>query len=91
MEINMSRKIRKLTPAILKKMVVKEALSGAVEPTEDVKAVEVDADEFGTPKSLEKDVDVAKALKIEERRLRRRLAKVREARKLVGKRILRGL
>lgn len=87
----MSKRIKKLTPAVLRKMVMKEALSGEPEPAENVKADEVGADEYGTSASLEKDIDHAKVLKLEESRLQRRLAKVREARKLIGKRILRGL
>jgi len=91
MEINMSRKIRKLTPAVLRKMVIQETLTGAPTPVEKVSAEELSADELGTSKALEKDIDHAKVLKLEETRLRKRLAKVREARKAIGKRILRGL
>ena len=87
----MSRKFKKLTPSILRKMVMQEALSGTPEPVENVSAEEVDASEHGTAKALEKDIDHAKALKLEEARLRRRLSKIREARKMIGKRILRGL
>ena len=87
----MSRKIKKLTPSLLRKMVMNEALSGKIEPTESVKAEEVEASEYGTEKSLEKDIDHAKALKIEETRLTRRLKKIKEARRIIGKRILRGL
>ena len=87
----MSRKIKKLTPSILRRMVVQEALSGKPLPPEKVSAEEVDADEYGTSASLEKDIDHAKALKIAEAKLKRKLAKIREARKVIGKRILRGL
>ena len=87
----MSKRIKRLTPAVLRKMVMQEALSGEPAPAESVSAEEVDADELGTAKSLEKDIDHAKVLKLEEARLRRRLARVREARKRIGKRILRGL
>ena len=71
----MSRKIRKLTPAILRKIVMQESLSG----------------ELGTSAALEKDIDHAKVLKLEERRLLKRLKRVKEARKLIHKRILKGL
>ncbi len=85
------RKIKKLTPAVLRKLVLRETLSGELESTEGVKADEVDADELGTEKALAKDIDHAKVLKLEETRLRRRLRKIQEARKKVAKRILKGL
>ena len=72
-------------------MVIQETLSGTPEPVENISAEEVSADELGTEKALEKNIDHAKVLKLEEKRLRRKLAKVREARKRIGKRILRGL
>ena len=60
---------------------------GDMESTEDraKDAEEVDADEFGSDKSLEKKLDYMKALKIEEGRLRRRLEKVVETRKRVAR------
>ena len=85
------RKIRKLTPSVLRQMVLKETLSGELEPTEDVHAEEVDADELGTTKALAKDIDHAKVLKLEEKRLAKRLRKVKEARKRIHSRILKGL
>lgn len=85
------RKIKKLTPAVLRKLVLQETLSGELEATEDVHAEEVDADELGTEKALAKDIDHAKVLKLEETRLRTRLRKVQEARKKIAKRILKGL
>ena len=85
----MSRKIRKLTPAVLRKIVMQESLSGELEPIEKVDAEEVDADELAD--SLEKDIDHAKVLKLEESRLRNRLRRVQSARKKIAKRILKGL
>ena len=85
----MSRKIRKLTPAILRKIVMQESFSGELEPIEKVEAEEVDAGELAD--SLEKDIDHAKVLKLEESRLRNRLRKVQSARKKIAKRILKGL
>ena len=41
--------------------------------------------------SLEKDIDHAKVLKLEESRLRNRLRRVQSARKKIAKRILKGL
>ncbi len=87
----MSRKIKKLTPALLRSIVLKETLSGDVTPIEDVSAEEVDASELGTEKALEKDIDHVKVLKLEESRLARRLKKVQEARRILRKRIIRGL
>ena len=85
----MSRKIRKLTPAVLRKIVMQESLSGELEPIEKVDAEEVDAGELAG--SLEKDIDHAKVLKLEETRLRNRLRRVQSARKKIAKRILKGL
>jgi len=53
--------------------------------TEDAEADELDADEFGSDKALEKKIDYIKALKIEEARLRRRLAKISETRNRVAR------
>lgn len=70
---------------------MQESLSGELEPIEKVEAEEVGADELGTSAALEKDIDHAKVLKLEERRLLKRLKRVKEARKLIHKRILKGL
>jgi len=71
----------KLTSQLLKKIIAEEvAKFGDMEDVEDVKAAEVDADEHGSDKALEKKIDYIKALKIEESRLRRRLKRVVEAR-----------
>lgn len=87
----MSRRIKKLTPSVLRKIVLQETLSGKLEPIEKVKAVELDASEYGTSASLEKDIDHAKVLKLEERRLKRRIRKIQEMRRRVHVRILKGL
>jgi len=99
----MRRKAKRLTPALLRKIVlqetkrvrrsrrVREGLSGDLEPTEKVSADEVDADKLGTSAALEKDIDHAKALKLEEVKLSRRIKKIREARKRVRARIARRL
>jgi hypothetical protein len=71
----------KLTPALLKKIIEEEvAKFGDMEDTEDrVKDTkETDADEQAD--SLEKKIDYIHALKIEESRLKTRLAKIVEAR-----------
>jgi hypothetical protein len=78
----------KLTSQLLKQIIMEEvAKFGDMESTEDraKDAEEVDADEFGSDKSLEKKLDYMKALKIEEGRLRRRLEKVVETRKRVAR------
>lgn len=78
----------KLTSSMLKKIIMEEVGKfGAMEDVEKVKASEIDADEFGSDKALEKKIDYIKALKIEETRLRRRLNRVVETRKRVAKSI----
>jgi len=87
-----------MTPAQLRRFVLRESekLSGELEPVEDVSAEEVDAD--GYAETLEQDIDIYKAMKIKEIKLRRAHRKlVREARKvrrnkkLARKKILRKL
>jgi hypothetical protein len=68
---------------------MKEAakLTGKLEPVEKVSAEEVDAD--GYADTLEQDLDMYKAMKIKEARMRRQYRKlVREARKVRKNRIL---
>ena len=82
----------------LRRFVIRESekLTGELDPVEDVSAEEVDAD--GYAETLESDIDMYKAMKIKEARLRRRYRKMmREARKvrknklIAKKRILRKL
>jgi len=89
---------RKMTSTSLRKFVMKEAakLSGELEDVSKVSAEEVDADEYA--ETLEQDIDMYKAMKIKEARMRRQYRKlVREARKvrrnknLAKKKILRKL
>lgn len=80
----------KLTSRLLKRIIDEEvAKFGEMESTEDrAKDVEeIDADEFGTDKAKEKTIDFIKALKIEETRLRRRLAKIQETKARLARRI----
>ena len=84
----MARRVRKITPSFLKKMIVDEAkklrletLETGVTDVEKVEAEEVDADEYAD--SLEKDIDHVKALQIHERRLSRKLKAIREANQLI--------
>jgi len=89
---------RKITSAELRQLVMEEAakLTGELESTEKVQAEEVDAD--GYADSIEHDLDIYKAMKIKEARMRREYRKlVREARKvrknkmIAKKRIIRKL
>ena len=82
----------------LRRFVLKEAekLTGDLEPIEDVEAIEVDADEYAG--ELENDLNIYKALEVQEESIQRRYKKlVREAKKvrrnkaLAKKRILRRL
>jgi hypothetical protein len=90
----MARRVRKITPSFLKKMIMREArrlrletLETGVTDPEKVKAVEVDADEYA--ESLESDIDYVKALKIHERRLARKMKKIQEAKAKLRRRIAR--
>tara|TARA_X000000950_G_C13772408_1_gene601562 strand:- start:716 stop:985 length:270 start_codon:yes stop_codon:yes gene_type:complete len=82
----------------LRRFVIRESekLTGELEPVEDVSAEEVDAD--GYAETLESDIDMYKAMKIKETRLRRKYRKmmsearkVRKNKRLAKKRILRKL
>ena len=90
------RKLKKLTPAMLRRLVIqerrklqREVLEQGVESAEKVKAKEVDAD--GYAGSLEKDIDHMKVLQIKESRLRKQLRKIIESRKLLRKKIIKKL
>jgi len=99
----MRQKTKKLTPSMLRRIVLqetkrvrrsrkmRESLSGELAPVEKVSPTEVDADKLGTSAALEKDIDHAKALKLEEARLVRKIKKVREARSRVRSRIAKRL
>ena len=82
----------KLTPALLKRVIEEEvAKFGDMESVEDraKDAKETDADEIA--QSLEKHIDFAKALRIEEGRLVKRLTKIRESRRRILGKIARGV
>lgn len=82
-------KTMKLTPQLLKKIIEEEVSKnfGEMEDTEDraKDAEETDADEYAD--ALEKHIDYMKALKVEEGRLTKRLAKIREAKQRTLKKI----
>ena len=93
-----NRRAKVMTPAQLRRFVIRESekLSGESQPVEDVSAEEVDAD--GYADTLEQDIDMYKAMKIKEARLRRRYRKmlsearkVRKNKRIAKKRILRKL
>ena len=69
----------KLTSRLLNK-IIREEMSkfGAMDDVEDCAAEEFGADEYAD--ALEKKIDYVKALNIEEARLQRRLARIRESR-----------
>lgn len=81
----------KLTPALLKKLVLEEkrkimeTLEQGKEDSEKVKADETDADELAD--SLEKDIDFMAALKIQESMLKKKYKKVQAAKARLYKRI----
>jgi hypothetical protein len=78
-------RVNRLTPRMLKRMVLqektrlKETLEQGQEDSTKVDAEELDADEQAD--ALEKDIDYIKVLKIEERKLRRKLRRVNEVKK----------
>ena len=94
-----SRKSRKLTPAVLRKIVLQEKrkmmretsdpVAAGIEDPEKVDAEEVDAaDQADT---LEKDIDHMKVLKVHERKLKLKLKQILEAKKRIRNRVVRKL
>jgi len=78
----------KLTSQLLRRIIEEEVSKfGDMESTEDraKDTEEVDADELGSEKAADKHIDFIKALKIEENRLRLRLAKIEETKKRLSK------
>ena len=93
-----NRRRSQMSASQLRRFVLRESekLSGELDPVEDVSAEEVDAD--GYADTLEQDIDMYKAMKIKEARLRRRYRKmmsearkVRKNKRIAKKRILRKL
>jgi|TARA_R110001583_G_scaffold11663_1_gene52514 hypothetical protein len=93
METKMAKRVRKITPNFLKRIVVEEArklqsesiTGGELEPTEKVDAEEVEADEYAD--SLEKDIDHIKVLKIQEKKLVKKIKQIRETKQRLANRI----
>jgi len=81
----------KLTPALLRKLVLEEkrkiteTLEQEEEAVDKVKAEEVPADDLAD--SIEKDIDWIKALKIQESVLTRKMKKVKEAKRRLKTRL----
>ena len=80
----MSKRVKKITPGALKRMIMQEAkklrmevLETGQEDIEKVSAEEVDADDLAG--SIESDIDFIKVLKIKESRLLRKLREVKKA------------
>ena len=93
-----SRRTTRLSESAFRRLVLQEAekLSGELEAVEDVDVEEVDAD--GYADTLEQDLDIYKAMKVQEARLVRQhqkmvkeVRKIRKRKQLAKKRILRKL
>jgi hypothetical protein len=90
-------KITKLTPALLRKMIqeekksIKETLeTGESDPVKAAeKTEEVEAEDMANV--LAKDIDHLKVLKIQETKLRSKLAKVEKAKHLLRKRVIKNI
>jgi hypothetical protein len=88
----MSTPFKKLTPEILKQMIIEEAaklqkevLEQEVENVEDVETEEIEGGDWAV---LNQPIDFMKALKIQERKLVKQLKAVREAKAVVGRKIV---
>jgi hypothetical protein len=91
-------KIRKLTPKLLRKIVLEEKrriirendpIEAGIDEPEKVDAEEVDAGEEAD--SIAKDIDFMKVLKIQERKLKSQMKRIQEAKKKVRSRVTRRL
>jgi hypothetical protein len=76
----MARKIRKITPNLLK-----EALEQGKVDSEKIDAEETEAEDLAG--SIELDIDYMKALQIHEKRLRLKMKQIKEAKNILKKRI----
>lgn len=86
----MAQRVRKITPEILKQIIVQEARKLQMEAAQedadhpsDVDADETDASEYAG--SVENKIDYMKALDIHEKRLRAKLAKIQEAKAKISR------
>jgi len=90
----MSQRVRKITPDVLKKIIVqearklqREAAQEKAKRPEDVTADEVEADEYAD--TLEHHVDHYKTLKMHEARLKAKLAQIQEAQTKIRRKVSR--
>jgi len=90
----MAKKVRRITPGFLKKIIIQEARKLKLETieqgkkaAEDVNADEVDADALAG--TLEQDLDFIKALKIKEAKMVRGLKRLREQKSKLRRRVAR--
>ena len=88
----MAQRVRKITPDVLKKIIVQEARKMQMEAAqekakhpEDVDAHETEADEYAD--TLAHHIDHLKALKIHERRLQSKLSKISEQKQKIRRKI----
>jgi hypothetical protein len=88
----MATPIKKLTPEVLKQMIIEEAaklqkevLEQEVEDPTEVEAEEIDGGDYAV---LNNHIDFIKVLKIQEHKLIKQLKAVREAKALVGRKIM---
>ena len=96
--INKRSRASRMSASELRRFVIRESekLTGELDPIEDVSAEEVDADAYA--ETLESDIDMYKAMKIKEARLRRKYRKmmsearkIRKNKRIAKKKILRRL
>jgi len=90
----MAKKVRRITPSFLKKVIIQEARKLKLETIEqgkkeaaDVDVDEVDADALAG--TLEQDLDFIKALKIKEAKMVRGLKRLRERKSRLRRRVAR--
>ena len=95
MEHPMSRRTKRLTPSLLRRIVLEERariletsdpIAAGIEDPEKISADEVSAEDLA--QTLEKDIDHVKVLKLKERRLRKELKRLQERRRRIRARIL---
>ena len=94
MSTRKNKKAKRLTPSMLKRMIVQERkkmkessdpIESGVEEAEDVEAEEVDAEDQAD--ALVKDIDHLKVLKVQESKLRNMLREVSSKREKLSRKI----
>jgi len=79
--------IKKLTPKLLKKLVLEEKKN--IESLAKVKAAEVDASDYAD--TLSKKINYIKALKIEETKVRKRLQRIKKIREAASSSLIKDI